>query len=180
MADHRYQRTDNDIKRVFLASLQTTAFDQVSITQLTKSCLIDRSTFYAHYDSLYTLAQAVITDVISDLQTTLKTSLVKQHEPEFNHYQYFRDSLVRLFNDNNAKIILLRQINLGQNSFDAQCRRLFSDYYTQVFHLSADNFTIYLLVNLAMSDFDYILQHQRAPELAEIRSGLKGIERIFN
>jgi hypothetical protein len=96
-----------------------------------------------------------------------------------DHYQFFSTHLMTYLITNTTVLQQLRLISLGTNSFDAQCRRLFRKFYQQVFHLNENNFTVYLFVNMAMSDLDFILERQRVPQRQELKQSLRQIERLL-
>jgi hypothetical protein len=90
------------------------------------------------------------------------------------------EHFVEYFNANREIIRRIRLIPLGADSFDARCRGLFKTHYSRVLSLSGNSFTIYLMVNLAMSDVDYVLNHGHAPSLDELRKGLKQMNIMLN
>lgn len=60
MADLRFERTEQMLQQSFLKLLETTPFHDISIAKLAKKSLIDRTTFYAHYENIYELAEKLI------------------------------------------------------------------------------------------------------------------------
>lgn len=81
---------------------------------------------------------------------------------------------------NRKKIMLVRALNLGMNSFDAKLRSLFKREYAKTLNVSENAFTIYLVVNLAMSNIDFILEKQRVPSKKELKKGLIKIEEFLS
>lgn len=177
--DQRYERTDREIKRTFVTSIQRSGYDALTVAQLARDSLVDRSTFYAHYAGVYELATAVMMDYITVIEDTLNQSLRESRSMTMDHYQFFSTHLMTYLITNTTVLQQLRLISLGTNSFDAQCRRLFRKFYQQVFHLNEDNFTVYLFVNMAMSDLDFILERQRVPQRQELNQSLRQIERLL-
>jgi len=76
--------------------------------------------------------------------------------------------------------MLVRALNLGINSFDAKLRRLFKSEYVEALNIPENEFTIYLLVNLAMSNMDFTLEKQRVPSKKELKEGLVKIEEYLS
>lgn len=169
MADYRFERTDEDIRRTFIQAVRDQGFERLSIAQLAKLSRVDRSTFYAHYDSLYDLAETMIREQVAELFHDLKAGVTSQQ----NNYDFFSESVVTQLSAQSQIIQQLRLISLGTQSFDAQCRLLFSDLYTQVLGITATSYTNYLFVNMAMSDLDFVLRHHRAPERQELQGSLQ-------
>jgi AcrR family transcriptional regulator len=179
MGDHRFERTDNEIKRTFVAELLSTSFENMTITKLANACLIERTTFYSHYDSLYTLAAAIIADHLTMIESFLVENRRQQNRPDFHNYQFMNDHFVDYFNANRDVIRQIRLIPLGTNSFDARCRNLFEEHYHRVMAFSENSFNLYLMVNLAMSDMDYVLNNGKAPSLDELRKGIEKMNAIL-
>lgn len=176
MADYRFERTDEDIRRAFIQAVHDQGFERLSIAQLAKLSRVDRSTFYAHYDSLYDLAETMIQEQVTGLFHDLKSGVSSQQ----NNYDFFSESVVARLVDHAQIIQQLRLISLGTQSFDAVCRQLFSDLYTQVLGITATSYTNYLFVNMAMSDLDFVLRHHRAPERQELQGSLRKMIEVLN
>jgi AcrR family transcriptional regulator len=171
MADHRFERTDTDIRRAFMAALTKQGFETLTVAGLARLSKVDRTTFYAHYESLFTLAERVITDQVALLRTTLIQGGLGT-AAKAAQYQLFSETVIAQLSQQTAAIRKLRLISLGTQSFDAQCRRLFAAIYQQVLGVDPNSFTGFLLVNIAMSDLDFILLNQRAPARTELAASL--------
>lgn len=176
MADYRYERTDADIQRAFIRALATTGFEKLTVSQLAQASLVDRSTFYAHYPSIYELAETVIERQVAVIDHALWASRTANAA---TRYQLFSSDLVTHLVANAATISQIRLIPLGTASYDAQCRQSFTRYYQQAAGVAPDSFTSYLFVNMAMSDLDFVLAHRRAPERAELQVGMQKIEQVL-
>lgn len=175
MADLRFQRTERIIQETFLRLLKTTPYEQLSITQLAKESLIDRSTFYAHYQSLYELAVALVDQELAQLTAILES---RESVPATASYAYLNRQLVEPLLAHQERLELLDGLSLGRQSFRPRLRQVFTRVYAEVTGLSEDDFTIYLLVNLGLSNFDYILAHHRAPKKEDIQQALKQMESL--
>lgn len=175
MADYRFQRTDKLIRQAFLEQLTHHDFMTLTIAQIAKASLIDRSTFYAHYDSLYDLAVSVIQDELRLLSDSLATTLANRKSDQFNTYDFFNHAVLNQLNREAANIQQLRLISLGEQGFDNQCKQIFADYYQQIFTVQPNSYMLFLLINIAMSDLDYILINHQAPSRHDLTSSLQRI-----
>ncbi len=176
MADLRFERTEKMIQLNFLKLLETTSLNDISIARLAKASMIDRSTFYAHYDNVFELAEQLIDDNLAYFSKAFEQSVQKRKwEKNFDSYSFFTEELVTYLTHNRHEIQLLRSLNLGINSFDQKLRRLFSQVYAQLLDLSTTDFIIFLLVNMALSDFEFVLENQRVPSKTELKNGLQKI-----
>lgn len=177
MADYRFERTDEDIQRAFVQALERQGFDQLNVAQMARLSRVDRSTFYAHYDSLYALATAVIDREVALLNASISAG-TSATSGAGDGYDVFSGAVVAHLLEQTAVIRQVRLIPLGTQSFDAQCRQLFAATYQRVLGVDPASFTGYLLVNMAMSDLDFILTHRRVPRREELQAGLAQIARI--
>lgn len=177
MADHRFERTDADIRRAFIEALTDHGFEKLNVAELARRAQVDRTTFYAHFDSLYTLAERVITDEIELLRDTLQKN-IGSNVAGSDRYQLFSDNLIDQLSNQADTIQKIRMISLGIKGFDAQCRQLFSAIYQQVLGVEVNSFTDFLLVNMAMSDLDFILRNHRAPAREELVNSLNQLAEI--
>ncbi|MDD7200861.1 MAG: TetR/AcrR family transcriptional regulator C-terminal domain-containing protein [Sphaerochaetaceae bacterium] len=55
----RGRETEERMERVFVELLQSRNLDQISISELCQKAKVNRTTFYAHYDGLYSIADAI-------------------------------------------------------------------------------------------------------------------------
>lgn len=179
MADLRFERTEKMLQLSFLELLKTSSFNEISIAKLAQASLIDRTTFYTHYENLSELADTVIQETLAPFSAAFSTSQQLQQQQNFDNYSFFSHELVDHLLTHRVEIEAVRSIPLGTNSFDHRLRQLFTQIYTSLLNLPATDFTIFLLVNLAISNFDFILQNQRIPSKKELRSGLKRMEHFL-
>ncbi len=181
MGDLRFERTEEMLQSHFIKLLAEIPFEQISVSKLAKASKIDRTTFYAHYENTYQLAERLIDGHVTMIESVIKKSITKKRNTsEFDSYDYFNDALVSYLMTNHSEIQQLRQLNFGINSFDAKLRNLFNTTYSQILHLSPGDFGQYLITNLALSNFDFILEKQRVPAKEEIREGLIKITSYFS
>ncbi|WP_125704205.1 TetR/AcrR family transcriptional regulator [Lacticaseibacillus daqingensis] len=177
MTDYRFQRTEADIQRAFLAALTEQGFERLSVAELARLSRVDRTTFYAHYDSLYALAEQVITQEVDLLRKAIQEGIQRGADAG-DRYQLFSSALIDELSGQAETIQRLRTISLGAQGLDAQCRQLFAAVYHQVLGVSPTSFTGFLLVNMAMSDLDFILINHRAPAREELAASLSQLAEI--
>lgn len=181
MADLRFERTEQMLQLNFLKLLETTPFNDISIAKLAKASLIDRTTFYAHYENIYELAEQLIDQYLEHFAKVFEQNIKKRKQEEkFDSYSFLDEELNAYLVENRKKIMLVRALNLGINSFDAKLRRLFKSEYVEALNIPENEFTIYLLVNLAMSNMDFTLEKQRVPSKKELKEGLVKIEEYLS
>ena len=64
--DLRIIKTKASIKREFMTLLQKKPVEKITVTELAEKALINKGTFYLHYQDIYNLYEEVIHDVIAD------------------------------------------------------------------------------------------------------------------
>lgn len=180
MTDLRFERTEYMIQTAFLDLLKTNSFNEISIAQLAKKSMIDRTTFYAHYQNLSELAIELIARNLAPFKVAFATSAKKQKwNQNFDSYTFFTSELIHYLINHREDLLEIRSLPLGTNSFDLQLRKLCTTTYAKFTHLSTNDFTVFLLVNLAMSNLDFVLEHQRIPSKTELQQGLKKMEELI-
>ena len=64
--DLRIMKTKASIKREFMALLKKKPVEKITVTELAEKALINKGTFYLHYQDIYVLYEEVIHDEIVD------------------------------------------------------------------------------------------------------------------
>lgn len=161
-------------RRTFLNLITQKSFSEISIAELAKAALVDRSTFYAHFDSLFDLAKNIVDKALIPFENAFSTAK-NEHQTnlQFDSYNFFSTQLVNVVIQDSQRLRQIRQLQLGQNSFDAKLRQLFAQIYTTVLHVDQTDFTIYLFVSMAMANFEFIADHQRIPSKQELAQGIR-------
>lgn len=116
---------------------------------------------------------------LAPVATAISASKRQRNNQDFDSYSFFSHDLVDFLAANRTEILLVRELPLGTHSFDQQLRALFAETYATFLNLPTDDFTIYLFVNLAISDFDFILHNQRVPKKAELQAGIQKMSKFF-
>ena len=176
MADLRYQRTEKLLQDTFLALLKEKPFDELTITQLARAAMVDRTTFYAHYQSLYDLVAGLVDQELAALAAALNE---REALPAGQGYDYLFHRLADPVLAKADRLRLIADLPLGRQSFRPRLRELFTRAYVAATGRPADDFTIFLLVNLGLSNFDYLLTHHRAPSQADLRAALEAMRGLI-
>ncbi|WEV44665.1 TetR/AcrR family transcriptional regulator [Streptococcaceae bacterium ESL0687] len=173
MSDLRFERTEKLLHLSFLELLETSDFNDITVARLARKSLINRTTFYAHYENISELAQSLINQYLDHLEEVFEENFKnKQKQKTFDSYSFFTNELISYFQDNRREINLLRNLNLGQDGFDSKLRSLFSQIYTKTFSLEDDDFATFLLTNIAFSNVDFILDGRTPPTRDELKKSL--------
>ena len=86
--DLRVKKTEKNIREAFLALRRQKPLEKLTVKELCQAAAIHKSTFYAHYEDLYTLSDALETQVVEQVVFGL-------HHPEdvFLHPARFTQEL---------------------------------------------------------------------------------------
>lgn len=82
--DLRIIKTKRNLYEALLTLMEEKTFEEIKVSDICSKALINRSTFYAHFDDKYTL----LSDLIKDLKTNLKEELLKNKNIS-NSKQYY-------------------------------------------------------------------------------------------
>lgn len=106
MEDLRIRRTKNSIVKAFYALLKQENFKKITIQQIADKAMINRQTFYLHYQDKYDLLQKVIAALSRRATDILAEQVKNLKQPLFKTVQEHNDELV---NDREKMYILLEQ-----------------------------------------------------------------------
>lgn len=84
--DLRIIKTNKALFNALLELMRTKSFEEIKISDICQTALINRSTFYAHYDDKYDLLLALINN-----QKELLLDELKRNEKEVNTKEYFME-----------------------------------------------------------------------------------------
>ena len=70
-ADTKSDQTKEKIASIFLLLLNTYPLNEISIKHITKTCGINRNTFYYHFNNIADLIEYVIKNIVDDITENL-------------------------------------------------------------------------------------------------------------
>ena len=80
--DRRAKRTALQIKETMLSFMENTAIHQISVSDICKTCQINRATFYDHYRDVFDLVQDMENDMLLAIQELMETVSPEGTAPE--------------------------------------------------------------------------------------------------
>ncbi|MCG0733769.1 Transcriptional regulator, TetR family [Lactiplantibacillus plantarum] len=72
MTDFRMKKTDDVITKSFVDLVIENGFDNVTVKDIALKSIISRKTFYLHYEDKFALTDAILQDILTWLDETLK------------------------------------------------------------------------------------------------------------
>ena len=80
--DRRAKRTASQIKETMFSFMENTAIHKISVSDICKTCQINRATFYDHYRDVFDLVQDMENDMLLAMQELMETVSPEGIAPE--------------------------------------------------------------------------------------------------
>ena len=80
--DRRAKRTSLQIKETMFSFMENTSIHQISVSDICKTCQINRATFYDHYRDVFDLVQDMENDMLLAMQELMETVSPEGTAPE--------------------------------------------------------------------------------------------------
>lgn len=80
--DRRAKRTASQIKETMFSFMENTAIHKISVSDICKTCQINRATFYDHYRDVFDLVQDMENDMLMAMQELMETVSPEGIAPE--------------------------------------------------------------------------------------------------
>lgn len=113
MEDLRVRRTKKLIVKAFYHLLKKEDFDKITIQEIANKAMIDRQTFYIHYQDKYDLLQKIIdvlcqktTAILAEQINNLKQPIIKTLQEHYDELVSQRDKINLLLSQNYCRTIL--------------------------------------------------------------------------
>ena len=116
--DHRAERMKSLIIQTFFDCLEKEDFSQVTVGQIAKHALINRSTFYRYFSDKYELRDIIVDDIVRDFAEHMEVDFLHMDIQNELHTRSLQDGLSRLSTQKHRLEILWNQNLLGRNVFD--------------------------------------------------------------
>ena len=87
--DRRAKRTATQIKETMFDFMQKKAIHEITVSEICKSCQINRATFYDHYRDVFDLVQDMEHDVLLALEGLMESVSPEEMAPEVVSHLFF-------------------------------------------------------------------------------------------
>ena len=113
--DLRVKKTKNALYNTLMELMKTKSFEEIKVSDICNEALINRSTFYAHYNDKYELLKDAIDNLknslIEELNKNVKTSNTKEYYLEMisillNHIEEKRNIYQQIMLNNRNSIMV--------------------------------------------------------------------------
>lgn len=109
--DLRVKKTKNALYNTLMELMKTKSFEEIKVSDICNEALINRSTFYAHYNDKYELLK----DAIDNLKNSLIEEL-NQNIKTSNTKEYYLEMISILLNHIEEKRSIYQQIMLNNRN----------------------------------------------------------------
>ena len=109
--DLRVKKTKNALYNTLMELMKTKSFEEIKVSDICNEALINRSTFYAHYNDKYELLK----DAIDNLKNSLIEELNKNVKTS-NTKEYYLEMISILLNHIEEKRSIYQQIMLNNRN----------------------------------------------------------------
>lgn len=177
MTDLRNKRTEMLIENSFIQLVRQRGFNNVSIIDISNKALINRQTFYRHYQDKYQLAAKMIQDFVSVYDSVLKkrSNLNKQNKNFLSITSILAPDIKNLLIKQREKILALRSIQLDSKDLSSEIKRVLGNYLVSMLEKKPDKFEMTLLTSLILGSFNYLIDEQELPDTSQIQDAITGI-----
>ncbi|MEE0799868.1 MAG: helix-turn-helix domain-containing protein [Gemmiger sp.] len=117
--DLRVVKTLRQIDRALLECLAETPFEKITVEQLCRAALINRSTFYKYYQSKYDLMERYLQRTLDAFRRQVNVAFVNASPDRIHHliYQKNFETVLRFLYKHREEYIMLWSIPLEQGVF---------------------------------------------------------------
>lgn len=127
--DSRARRTARQIKETMFFFLESRAIHEISVSEICKTCQINRATFYDHYRDVFDLVQDMELDLLLALQALMEQVTPEDTEAEqvsrlfFDFLAEHRKKMRLLLNNERSRAFCLRLDSLIMPFLKRRCAR---------------------------------------------------------
>nr|BAD81048.1 transcription regulator [Levilactobacillus brevis] len=177
MTDLRNKRTEMLIENSFIQLVRQQGFNNVSVIDISNKALINRQTFYRHYQDKYHLAAKMIQDFVSTYDSVLKkrSNLNKQNQNFLSITSILAPDIKNLLIKQREKILALRSIQLDSKDLSSEIKRVLRNNLVSMLEEKPDKFEMSLLTSLILGSFNYLIDEQELPDTSQIQHAITGI-----
>lgn len=113
--DLRIIKTKKNIYESLLKLLETKTFEKIKVSEICTTAMINRSTFYAHFDDKYTLLDSLINDLRTSLKEELNQNKITASSKEYymelirillNHLEEKKDIYIPIMQNNRHSVAM--------------------------------------------------------------------------
>lgn len=177
--DLRYQKTDIVIKKAFEECVNEYGFEKTTVSMICEKAMVNRNTFYIHFESKYDLLDKLFLDVSEEIKNKASKKIMKsKNELEFyTNSEWFVDALI----ENRKNFLLLSKCDdkrmeefYEKNFVDMPLKNIINNYYEKKkdfliqLNIKYQIGAVLNFVKYWFENFDRISREEAIEELAKL------------
>lgn len=152
----QFNRTDRDISDAFLKLLLKQPFEKITIQNILDEAMINRSTFYQHYNDKYALLESLQAKYMSELTSYISTVTTDTHNITLDQI----DLLIEGYFVQNYQILrILLKIKTEHFDIVRQMQSYFEDYFKTQSNGELSDMDANMISCLFVNFFIYYINH---------------------
>ena len=181
MADLRIQKNDKLISEAFVDLVIEKEFANVTVKDIATRAMINRKTFYAHYQDKFALTDVILQNILTWLDETLqkRVTLLKQEVPLSHAVTKLEDELRELMANWRRPINALMTIPEAKGQLLAGAQRTFSEQLCLFFKRPASELEKTVIGSTMLGLITYYLQSDDLPSRDEFQQLSTSLTFIF-
>lgn len=181
MTDLRIQKTDKIISSAFIDLVIEKGFDNVTVKDIATRAMINRKTFYAHYQDKFALTDVILQNVLLWLDETLqkRVTLLKQEIPLSHAVTKLEAELQELMVNWRRPINALMTIPETRMQLLTGAQRTFSEQFCVFLKRPASELETAVIGNTMLGLITYYLQADDLPSRDDLQQLSTSLTLIF-
>lgn len=167
--DLRVVKTRANIQATFVRLLREKGFQHVTVQDILDAALINRTTFYRHYDSKYDLADRMAADFLARFGAALEGARKNRAGGVAAIYA--------VLVEDRDRTLALWDLKTDATDVRGQMERMLQEAYPALAgddDLSADAFQPRVFSAIALTAFLYVLEGGEGHTMDDVRAGMRG------
>ncbi|MBQ9708480.1 MAG: TetR/AcrR family transcriptional regulator [Firmicutes bacterium] len=171
-SDLRVIKTERNIQGSFLKLLEKKSFSEITVQDILDEALINRTTFYRHYDSKYDLVSKLNETVMARFEQLLTSSLKNRSNPDLVFKSV--EGMAENFRKDRNMIIALWRVRDEENDLYSEMERLMRDKFGGFLRKSADSegddieYQTAIMTSMILTTFRYLLESEETHSVKEL------------
>lgn len=127
--DLRVTKTRMNIEKTFVRMLESMPFDKITVRGIVAAALVNKDTFYRHYQDKYDLAEKAFARVQDQARSGIRARVegIASRVPLATLLESFQSELSQLM----PEVVAFRSVPLRNGSVELQMERLFAEEFSR-------------------------------------------------
>lgn len=181
MPDLRVQRTQRLIQKAFVDLVLEVGFQHVTISLLAERAMINRQTFYKHYEDKYDLATQMSNAILQwyDQLGRERIALAQASLTLSEVVQRLQPHLAQLLARYRRPMLALRTIHLPELDLEQELKRRIAKVVQTLLGATPSPLEQTVMQSVILGLLDYLLTYQQLPTNQEIQASLNRLNKLF-